>query len=93
MARLYSDEACVERRRRIRVALFAYAYEFEAESMVSDADFDALALRVDTSVGTGHPVLDAWFRQHFQPHTGQWIHAHPELDGIREIYTRLQTTY
>jgi len=34
------------------------------------------------------PDLDGWWRQNFQPHTGLWIHSHPELDIVRSRYAQ-----
>lgn len=79
-----------ERRKRICVALWAYAYEIRSASMVSDARFDEVCQSIDLAQSTGHAVLDAWFAEHFQPHTGQWIHSHPELDKVAKLYERRQ---
>lgn len=79
-----------ERRNRIRLSLFAYAYEFESESLVSDAVFDELARRIDPSVSTGHEVLDAFFRDKFDPDTGVWVWDHPELEKVAKLYDKLE---
>ena len=79
-----------ERRNRIRIALWAYAYEFMADPMADDALFDETAKAIDTTVDTGHPVLDKFFREEFGPETGQWIHRHPELEKIASLYRKLQ---
>ncbi len=78
----------IERRRRIRLSLWAYAYEVESVSLVSDLVFDHEARLVDVSISTGNPKLDAFFRTEFEPHTGMWIHKHPDLKGIRRLYLR-----
>lgn len=78
----------VERRRRVRLALWAFAYEFKDESLVPDAVFDEEAMRVDPSVSTGHAVLDTFFRTVYTPHSGQWIHEHPELERVEALYER-----
>lgn len=82
----------IERHRRISVALWAYAYEFEAESLVSDAKFDEWCLKVDRSVRTGSDALDAFFCHGgaFAPYTGMWVHQHPELDKLADLYRRLR---
>ncbi|WP_425540711.1 DNA ligase LigA-related protein [Rhodoblastus acidophilus] len=77
----------IERRRRIRLTIAAYAYEFENESIMSDHEFDKLSQQVDLSITTGR--LDDWWRDKFHPDTGQWIHDHPELDKVREVYHRV----
>lgn len=78
-----------ERRRRIKLCVAAYAYEIAAAPVMTDAAFDALALASDPNVTTGRH--DTWWRETFRPHTGQWIHQHPELDGIARIF-QLTTT-
>lgn len=78
-----------ERRHRIRLSVAAYAYEFLNTSIMSDADFDELALQIDPQVSTGHAVMDQFFRTEFQPDTGQWIHKHPELDKVKNVYERV----
>lgn len=80
-----------ERRNRIRVAVFAFAYECRGESLIPDAEYDALAASIDPSVVTGNPVLDTFFKRHYLPHTGMWIHKHPALHGIAGIYSRWYT--
>ena len=86
----YHPKVCEERRRRIVLSLAAYAYEVHSESRMSDAEFDGLALSIDTSIDTGHPVMDEFFRKEFHPHTGQWIHSHPELDKLEALYRSLK---
>lgn len=75
-----------ETRRRIRLSLYAYAYEFELDSIVSDEEFDIECLLVDLSIDTTNKELDRFFRKHFSPDTGMWIHKHPHLDVLRKIY-------
>lgn len=75
-----------EVRRRIRVAVAAYAYEVENDSVMSDGEFDRLAREIDPDMPTGNPELDRFFMVHFEPDTGQWVHKHPGLDGLRRIY-------
>jgi hypothetical protein len=77
-----------ERRRRIRLALYAYAYEIEAAPMVDDATFDALAQLSAPAIRTGRH--DLWWRENFDAHTAQWIHAFPDLDGIAQLYERIR---
>lgn len=79
----------IERRHRIRLSVAAYAYEFDNTSIMSDADFDQLALQIDPQVSTGHAVMDQFFRTQFQPDTGQWIHKHPELERVKQLYLRV----
>lgn len=78
----------IERQRwlRIRLALAAYAYECRNDSIMSDSEFDRLSLEVDTSVSTGNQMMDAFFKKHFDPSTGQWVHKHPEKHKLRHMY-------
>lgn len=80
----------VEKQRRIRilVSLYAYAYELKARSIISDAEYDNLALKVDTSISTGNKKLDTFFKREYLSHTGQWIHKHPEKDKLEALYTQ-----
>ena len=74
-----------ERRSRIRVAAAAYAYEVDSDPVMSDAEYDALAASIDVSIKTGNEKLDKFFEKHFAAHTGQWIHKHPDLNGVRRV--------
>lgn len=78
-----------EKRRRICVALWAYAYEIMDDPLVPDEMFDRICREIDIDIPTDRPNLDQWFREQFDPSTGMWIHRHPEMDGIRRIYTLL----
>lgn len=80
-----------ERHRRIRLTLWAYAYEVEADSIVTDEEYDRVSLQVDVDIDTGRPDLDAFFREHFDPSTGMWIHKHPELDKVAAMYRRYRS--
>lgn len=77
-----------ERRNRIKLSVAAYAYEIDSNSIMSDGDFDSLCLKINVDIDTGNTLLDTFFRDEFNPSTGQWIHKHPELDGIRKIYEK-----
>lgn len=85
----------VEKQRRIRIllSLYAYAYEYKACSIVSDAEYDNLALQVDTSISTGNKKLDHFFKREYLPHTGQWIHKHPEKDKLEAMYIQYDLGY
>ena len=80
-----SDEE-IERRRRISLSVACYAYEIADRPFVSDADFDYRAQQIRPRMATGHPLLDEFFLAEFSPMTGMWIHHHPELAKIRDIY-------
>ena len=73
-------------RLRIQLSVAAYAYEMCDESIMSDSDFDQKCLLVDPSIETGNKKMDKFFKEEFNPSTGQWIHKHPELSGIIAIY-------
>lgn len=75
-----------EIRLRIRLCVAAYAYEIEDDSIMPDHEFDELCKQVDTSISTGNKKLDKWFKKEFDASTGQWIHKHPELRKIKQIY-------
>jgi hypothetical protein len=88
-----------ERRNRIRLSVAAYAYEFDSNSIMSDGDFDELAMKINPELSTVEDyymaegrkrteALDKFFREEFQPDTGQWIHKHPELEKIKAIYEK-----
>ena len=57
---------------------------------MNDAEFDALAKKVNTSIKTGNSVMDKFFKEQFSPDTGMWINSHPELDKIEELYNSLK---
>ena len=80
----------VERRRRIVLSLAAAAYEFDGRSLMSDADFDALAAQSDKMILTGR--FDDFWQREFDPSTGQWIHDHPDLAGVRKLASHLVRT-
>lgn len=82
----------IETRRRIMVSVWAYAYEIAnpPRSLVPDHVFDAecYMLAANIRIDTDRLDLDYWFRGAFDPSTGMWIHKHPELDKIRQLYER-----
>ena len=75
-----------EIRNRTKLSVYAYSYEFLAVSLVDDHAFDALAYSIDTKIKTGNEKMDKFFEEKFDPSTGMWIHHHPELDKIINIY-------
>lgn len=85
----WGSEIEKERWKRIHVCLYAYAYEVKSNPIVSDADFDKLCQSIDLTLDTDHPVMDAWFKKHFQPHTGQWIWCHPEWKKLEAYYENI----
>ena len=79
----------IERRNRIRASLGAYAYEIMDDPIFSDAEYDAICLKIQPEVDTGHEVMDDFFRTEFSPDTGMWINRHPEWQDIARIYRNL----
>jgi len=77
---------CVETRNRIRVSVAAYAYEIANDPIMSDAEFDELAASIDTTIATTRAEEDLFFLTEFEPHTGSWIHKHPDLPGIKRLF-------
>ena len=75
-------------RLRIKLSVAAYAYEFNDTSIITDAEFDKMCLEIDPTISTGNPMMDAFFKTKFDPSTGQWIHAHPDLKGIKNIFEK-----
>jgi len=78
----------IETRRRILLSVWAYAYEQMDHSIVTDAIYDVESYQVNLNIRTDRPDMDMFFVLNFQPHTGMWIGAHPELDKIIVIYRR-----
>lgn len=85
-------EVEIEVANRIKVSVWAYAYELESDSIVSDEVFDETCLSINPKLSTGNTkrikTLDKFFQEEFNAYTGQWIHKHPELDKIRELYNK-----
>jgi len=83
----------IQIRLRMKLSAAAYAYEFEPEEkpLCSDEEFDEASKMIDLSILTSRPDLDAFFKEHFNPSTGVWIHKHPELDQVREYTKRLRS--
>jgi hypothetical protein len=75
-----------EIRRRIVLSVAAYSYEYEDESVMSDAEFDKMSLEVQPRMKTGNDEMDRFFKNNFDPSTGQWIRKHPEISRIKRIY-------
>jgi hypothetical protein len=81
---------CPETRRRIRVAVAAWAYEIHDDPLMSDAEFDTLAREIDVDRSTANSDMDRWFATEFSPDTGQWVHRHPDKDGLERVYRQLR---
>jgi hypothetical protein len=73
-----------ERWRRISLCVWAYAYELLSAPMVHDDHYDMIARQSNPTLITGR--YDDWWRETFAPHTGQWIHSHPDLTGVAALH-------
>lgn len=78
-----------EKRKRIFIALWAYAYEVENDPLVPDGVYDSVSHSIDVSIPTDNPEMDEWFKKNFVADTGQWIHIHPGIKRLREIYKHI----
>lgn len=85
----WGSDVEVERRNRIRLSVAAWAYERHADSFLSDAEYDALALTIRPEMRTGSRKLDNFFRKHFSPDTGQWVHRHPDRARLEHFWQTL----
>lgn len=79
---MWGSPAEVETHRRMRLLIAAFAYERLNISIMSDHEFDMECLKVDLSIDTGNPRWDSWWRDNFDPSTGQWVHRHPDINGL-----------
>lgn len=79
-----------EKTKRIFVALWAYAYEIESDPLVPDSTYDKIAHSIDVNVKTDNKALDVWFKRNFVADTGQWIHIHPGLERLKQIYNNIK---
>lgn len=75
----------LENQRRIKLAVAAYAYEVMNISLMSDQEFDDECKLIDLTKDTAYPIWDAWWRSNFSPHTGMWIHKHPNPEGLQRL--------
>ena len=82
------DRKSEEIKRRIKLCIAAYAYEVKNDSIMPDATFDEECKKVDVTITTGNDKMDKWFKDEFDPCTGQWIHSHPEKNRLEELYQK-----
>lgn len=78
-----------ERRNRIRLSVAAWAYEHSYRSHLTDKQYDELSRAINPRMATGNPRIDFFFKTHFDPDTGLWIHKHPELEKLEQLYMRV----
>lgn len=78
------------RHSRIKVAVAAWAYENNHRPIMSDQAYDELSKLVDAerNIATGNHRLDRFFQRHFDPSTGLWVHKHPNIPALENIYAR-----
>ncbi len=78
------------RRDRIRVSVAAWAYEESYKPIMTDQEYDELSERVHSqrNVATGNHRLDRFFQREFNPDTGLWVHRHPNIPALENIYAR-----
>lgn len=83
------------RHKRIKVALAARAYEIHNNPIISDHAYDQLAQEVHRTrrIATGNSRLDNFFRRHFDPHSGLWIHKHPHPQRLDRILMQVMPQY
>jgi hypothetical protein len=72
------------------VSVWAYAYEMLDDPLVSDAEFDLECIQVDLGIDTGNATMDKFFKDNFDPFTGQWVHKHPDKLGLHKIYNLIK---
>lgn len=80
------EGVCQETRNRIKLAVAAWAYETGRAPIMTDHEFDALARTIDTNFKTGNEEMDHFFWSEFDPDTGMWVHRHPDLPGLQNLY-------
>ncbi len=61
-----------------------------SDSLVSDQVFDETCQEIDLTLKTGNDEMDTWFEENFEEFTGSWIHTHPNLKRLEEIYTSIK---
>jgi hypothetical protein len=91
--RFFDDAPLVtlEIRRRIALSVAAYAYEFSDTPIMSDEEYDEISKLIDpnreTSYGNrDNTDIDKYFSEYYTPYSGQWIHNHPDIEGIKYLY-------
>lgn len=77
-----------EIRKRIGLSVATYAYEIADKPIMPDSMWDMCAQEIDKHMPTGHPLLDEFFLTEFSPMTGMWIHKHPELPKVKQLFER-----
>jgi hypothetical protein len=78
------------RHSRIKISVAAWSYENNHRPIMSDRDYDKLSLLVHSqiNIATGNHRMDRFFQRHFDPSTSLWIHRHPNIPALIDIYAR-----
>lgn len=76
--------------RRKQIAAVTFGVEVRGVALMLESDWDGIAQRINTALGTCHPVIDEFFRARFSPLTTSWIHDHPDLGGVAKMFDRYQ---
>lgn len=77
--------------RRRQLASVTFGIELRGVSIMLASDWHNLASRVDRRRGTCDPLLDEFWATRFSPMTTKWIHDHPLLDEVAEVFDRYRT--
>jgi hypothetical protein len=70
----------------VRSKMNKISEEIKRRIKVSDEQFDLECKKIDVTITTGNDIMDKWFKQEFDPCTGQWIHKHPQLKRLDALY-------
>jgi hypothetical protein len=93
MGTQWGSDVEIERKNRITLSVAAWAYEKHDEQLMSDHDYDALCEKIRPEMSTGNRKMDNFFKKHFDPNTGQWVHKHPQKAHLellwRDYYSKL----
>lgn len=77
--------------RRKQLASVTFGIELRGVSIMLESDWDRIAARIEPRVGTGNLLIDDFFAGCFSPMTTSWIHRHPELDKVGQLFDRYRT--
>lgn len=77
--------------RRRQLASVTFGIELRGVSVMLATDWHRIAQGIDRSMGTCDPLLDEFWVTRFSPMTTKWIHDHPLLDEVAEVFDRYRT--
>lgn len=72
--------------RRRQLAAVTFAIEVREVPLMLERDWDRIAQRIQTRLGTCDPEIDEFWCTKFSPMTTAWIHHHPRLDEVATAY-------